>query len=65
MNGVHDMGGMHGMGPIQYERTSRYSTSPGRPGYSHSTARWGPGANGPSMPFATRTSSFRRPNICA
>ena len=20
MNGVHDMGGMHGMGPIQYER---------------------------------------------
>ena len=20
MNGVHDMGGMHGMGPIQYEK---------------------------------------------
>ena len=20
MNGIHDMGGMHGMGPIQYEK---------------------------------------------
>ncbi len=20
MNGIHDMGGMHGMGPVQYEK---------------------------------------------
>ncbi len=39
MNGVHDMGGMHGMGPIQYEETNRYFTSLGKPGCSHSTAR--------------------------
>ena len=29
MNGVHDMGGMHGMGPIQYEKNEPVFHAPG------------------------------------
>jgi hypothetical protein len=34
MNGVHDMGGLQGFGPVQPEPTSRCSMPPG------SGARW-------------------------
>ena len=34
MNGVHDMGGMHGFGPVSRRRTSRCSTPSGK------AARW-------------------------
>jgi hypothetical protein len=30
MNGVHDMGGMHGMGPIQEDKNQPASTRPGK-----------------------------------
>ena len=30
MNGVHDMGGMHGMGPIELEKDEPVSTASGK-----------------------------------
>src|SRR6516165_5058333 len=36
------------------KKTSRYSTSPGKLRYSHSTSRWGPGASGASTRLVTR-----------
>jgi hypothetical protein len=33
MNGVHDMGGEQDMGPIKYEKTSLFSTHPGKGGF--------------------------------
>jgi len=32
MNGIHDMGGMQGMGPIEYEIDERSFTPPGKRG---------------------------------
>ena len=64
MNGVHDMGGMHGMGPIAPE--------PNEPVFH---ARWeartlalnvaaGACENGASMRDDTLASASRRPNTC-
>ena len=41
MNGVHDMGGMHGMGPVQYEKDEpvfheRWEAT----AFTRSIARW-------------------------
>ena len=67
MNGVHDMGGMHGMGPIQYEKNepvfhARWEGA----GVRAERARWAPGASGTSTPARHRDRAHsRRPNICA
>ena len=55
MNSVHDMGGMHGMGPSSTTRTSPCSTSRGRVVRGRSCARWAVGA-GPG-PETSATSS--------
>ena len=34
MDGIHDMGGMHGFGPIEREENEPLFTTPGKAGYS-------------------------------
>ena len=51
MNGVHDMGGMHGMGPLRREKDEPASL--GRQGHSHLRSQWPPGKNGTLIPPAT------------
>ncbi len=46
MNGVHDMGGMHGMGPIQPEKNGPSSMRNGKAEAMKSRAQWVHGANG-------------------
>ena len=40
MNGVHDMGGMHGMGPVQYENNEPVFHARWEGRVTHSIARW-------------------------
>ena len=64
MNGIHDMGGMHGMGPIEYESNEPVFHEPWEArafALNRAMSAW---ANGPPMPRVTRSSSFPRPNIC-
>lgn len=64
MNGVHDMGGQHGMGPVEYEKDEPVFHAPGRGEYTHSAVRFGPGANGASIPTGMQLSSCLLPTIC-
>ena len=34
MNGVHDLGGMQGLGPIRYEKTNRFFMRRGNHAYT-------------------------------
>ena len=66
MNGVHDMGGMHGMGPIQYEKNEPVFHEPWEARAFALTPRGGRLAQMEHrrLPPPGRADS-RRPNICA
>ena len=65
MNGVHDMGGEQGMGPIQYEKDEPVFHARWEGRVYRSTGHWAPGASGTSMRPVTGSSCFRRPTISA
>ena len=64
MNGVHDMGGQQGMGPVEYEKDEPVFHAPGRRGSTHSPVRCGPGASGTSTPTGTHLNSCPLSTIC-
>ena len=67
MNGGHDLGGMHGLGPIaaEPETASRSSITSGRSACSRSPSRRARSANGPSTSAVMPASASIRPTICA
>ena len=66
MNGVHDMGGMHGMGPIQYEKNEPvfHAAWEGRV-LRMNGARWRLWQVARRRGRPAIESSPRRPTICA
>ena len=64
MNGIHDMGGMHGMGPIQYEKNEPpyHATWEARVHAMSSAV----GATGKlRLAFVLRSRTSPQPSICA
>jgi hypothetical protein len=64
VNGVHDMGGMHGMGPIPYERDEPVFHAPWEGRVYAMNRAMAPGANGIWTRGGTISSVCLRPSIC-
>ena len=64
MNGVHDMGGMHGMGPISHEANEPVFHADGKAGYTRWIARSALSTNGPWMRGVITSKLLLPPTIC-
>ena len=64
MNGVHDMGGMHGFGPVEPEANEPVFHAPWEGRVLPCAVPSAPGGAGTSTPAATASSACRRPTIC-
>ncbi len=65
MNGVHDMGGMHGFGPVEPEANEPVFHALGKGGCWRCDVPRAPGDAGTSMRVATASNGCRQPTICA
>ena len=64
MNGVHDMGGMQGLGPIEPEPHEPVFHEPWEARVFALVRAMGAWKNGILTPRASNGSRFRPPNIC-